>query len=126
MKLTHITELTKQREAIAKRYQGEIKNPEIILPMTREEASHVWHLFVVRVNNRDDFAEHMKEKGIDILIHYPIPPHLSGAYAYLGYKTGDFPVTEEYARTVATLPLFNGMTHEEQSTVIDAINEWRQ
>ena len=56
------------------------------------------------------------------MIHYPIPPHLQEAYKYLGYNKGDFPISEDYANTVLSIPMYNGMTDEEQSYVIDALN----
>ena len=70
------------------------------------------------------FVEYLKEKGIGTIIHYPIPPHLSEAYAYLGFGVGDFPIAERYAGEVLSLPMYNGMTEEEQRYVIDAINQW--
>ena len=114
------------REKIAQRYLKEIKNPLIQLPKTRENCSHVWHLFVVRVNNREKFQRYLEENGIGSVIHYPIPPHLSEAYKYLGYKEGDFPITENYAKTVLSLPLYNGMTKEELDYVIDIINKYEE
>ena len=68
---------------------------------------------------------YLKEKEIGTIIHYPIPPHLSQAYKYLGYKKGDFPITEKYANEVLSLPMYNGMTDEEQTYVIKALNEFR-
>ena len=58
------------------------------------------------------------------MIHYPIPPHLSEAYEYLGYKKGDFPIAEKYSNEVLSLPMYNGMTQEEQRQVVDAINSF--
>ena len=66
----------------------------------------------------------LKEREIGTIIHYPIPPHLSEAYKYLGHKIGDFPIAEKYAEEVLSLPMYNGMTEEEQTTVIKAINEF--
>ncbi len=65
---------------------------------------------------------YLKEREIGTLIHYPIPPHLSEAYAYLGHKKGDFPIAEKYADEVLSLPMYNGMTENEQKTVVEAIN----
>lgn len=124
IKLTHLDELTEQREKIANRYLSEIKNPEIELPLVREGATSVWHLFVVRIDERDRFQKYLEENGVGTVIHYPIPPHLSKAYEYLGYKKGDFPITEKYAETVLSLPLYNGMSDEEQSYVIEVINRY--
>lgn len=126
VKLTHIKELTKEREKLAKKYLSEIKNPLIILPKIKENCTHVWHLFVVRVENREKFQKYLEENGIGTVSHYPIPPHLSEAYKYLGYKKGDFPITEKYAETVLSLPLYNGMTEEEIEYVIEKINNYRE
>lgn len=126
VKLKHIFELEKEREKIAQRYLNEIKNPLIQLPKIRENCSHVWHLFVVRINNREKFQRYLEENGIGSVIHYPIPPHLSEAYKYLGYKEGDFPITENYAKTILSLPLYNGMTKEELDYVIDIINKYEE
>ena len=124
VKLEHIFELEEEREKIAQRYLNEIKNPLIQLPKIRENCSHVWHLFVIRVENREKFQKYLEENGIGSVIHYPIPPHLSEAYKYLRYKEGDFPITENYAKTVLSLPLYNGMTKEELDYVIDIINKY--
>ena len=76
------------------------------------------------MKNRERVIKYFESKGIGTIIHYPIPPHLSEAYMYLGLKKGAFPVAESYANTVLSLPLFNGMTEEEQDYVIEAINEY--
>lgn len=124
IKLFHLDELTKERERIANRYLEEIKNPQIELPKIRKGATSVWHLFVIKIEERERFQKYLEENGIGTVIHYPIPPHLSKAYEYLGYKKGDFPITERYAETVLSLPLYNGMTEEEQSYVIEVINRY--
>lgn len=124
VKLSHLDELTAQREYIANRYLNEIKNPKIELPKVREGATHVWHLFVVKADERDKLQEYLTSHEIGTVIHYPIPPHLSKAYGYLGYKKGDFPITEKYAETVLSLPLYNGMTDEEISYVVEIINKY--
>lgn len=125
VKLSHINELEEERERIAKKYLEEIKNPLIQLPKIRKNCTHVWHLFVIRIKDREKFQEYLEENEIGSVIHYPIPPHLSEAYRYLGYKKGDFPITEEYAETVLSLPLYNGMLKEEIDYVIEKINKYR-
>lgn len=125
IKLSHLSELTKEREDIVKRYLTKIKNPLIQLPKVRENCTHVWHLFVVKVEDREKFQKYLEENGIGTVIHYPIPPHLSEAYNYLGYKVGDYPITEDYANTVVSLPLYNGMIKEEIDYVIEKINEYK-
>ena len=82
----------------------------------------MWHQFVVRTKERDALIAYLNEREIGSIIHYPVPPHLSEAYQYLGYKEGDFPITEQYANEVLSLPMYNGMTEEEQTYVIDALN----
>jgi dTDP-4-amino-4,6-dideoxygalactose transaminase len=124
VKLSHLNELNLEREIIVKKYLKEIKNPLIILPEVNEECTHVWHLFAVRVNNRDKFQKYLEKNEIGTVIHYPIPPHLSKAYEYMEYKIGDLPITEEYSNTVISMPLYNGMTDEELSYTIEKINTY--
>lgn len=123
VKLSHLDEFNEERCKIAGRYYENIKNPIIRLPKIRPDADSTWHQFVVHVPGcRDDLMEYLNECGIGTLIHYPIPPHLSEAYSYLGYKKGDFPIAEKNAEEVLSLPMYNGMTDDEQQVVIDAIN----
>ncbi len=122
VKLSHLDELNAERRRLAGRYLEEIRNPLIVLPRVREGADSTWHQFVVRSEPRDALMACLKRRGIDTLIHYPIPPHMSQAYAYLGFHAGDFPIAERMAAEVLSLPMYNGMTEEEQSYVIDALN----
>ncbi len=123
VKLSHLEEFNQERCRIAKRYDAEICNPLILKPRIRPGADSTWHQYVVHVlEYRDELIEYLKEHDIGTLIHYPIPPHLSAAYSYLGYKKGDFPIAEKYADEVLSLPMYNGMTEEEQGIVINAIN----
>lgn len=126
VKLAFLEDLNAERMALAKRYMTEITHPQVVCPKIQEPSTHIFHLFVVEVPWRDDFIAYLKACGIDTVIHYPIPPHLSEAYAYLGYKAGDFPVTEAYAQSLVSLPLYNGMTHEEITYVIDNINAYKR
>lgn len=123
-KLSHYAELKSEREKMARMYLEGIKNDKVILPKIRKGAEHVWHLFVLRVSNRDNFQEYLTNHGIGTQIHYPIPPHLSEAYRFLGYKVGDLPLTEYYANTVISLPLYEGMMDDEVNYVIDIINKY--
>lgn len=125
VRLAHVEELTKEKEEIAKRYMEGINNPAIILPKPLDKATSVWHQFVVRCGERDRLQEYLKENGIGTIIHYPIPPHLSEAYGYLGLRKGDLPITERYASEVLSLPMYNGLTLEEQNYVIEKINSFR-
>lgn len=124
VRLSHIEELTKERLELAARYTDGIKNPKIKLPTVRENGTHVWHQYVIQCEERDALQAYLTEHEIGTIIHYPIPPHLSEAYAYLGFHEGDFPLTEADAKTVLSIPMYNGMTKEEQQTVIDCLNQF--
>lgn len=125
VKLRYIDELNKEREEIAKRYLTEIKNEEILLPESMKNSTHIYHLFVIRLKNREKFMKYMEENDIGTMIHYPIPPHLSEAYGYLGYKEGDFPLAEAYSNEVVSIPIYNGMKKEEIDYVIEVINNYK-
>lgn len=122
VRLSHLDELTEEKRRIAARYLKEICNEKILLPRFIEGATHVYHQFVIRCRERDELIAYLNEKGIGTIIHYPIPPHLAEAYWYLGFKEGDFPMTERLAKEVLSIPMYNGMTEEEQTFIIDAIN----
>ncbi len=124
VRLGHMEELEAQKREICERYLRELDGEKFGLPGIREGATHVWHQFVVRSPRRDELAEYLRDKGIGTIIHYPIPPHLSEAYRYLGLREGALPVTESYARSVLSLPLFYGMKEEEQSYVIQWMNRF--
>lgn len=125
VKLRHIDEITAERRAIAEAYLAGIKNPNIILPQIAEGASHVWHLFVVRTDKRDDLQKYLADNGIGTQIHYPVPPHLAEAYKGLGHAKSSFPITEHYADSILSLPLYNGMANDEWAFVLNTINHWR-
>ena len=124
VKVKYLPESNGEREALAKRYTVGINHPKIELPQVLDESTHVWHLYVIRTQYRNELQDYLSAKGIATVIHYPIPPHLSEAYQYLGYATDSFPKAELYSEQILSLPLFNGMTYDEQSYVIDAINDW--
>lgn len=124
VRLSHLEELAQEKRRICEKYLEDLHNDRIMLPKTREGASHIWHQFVIRIEERDELVRYLDEKGIGTIIHYPIPPHLSEAYRYLGLEEGSLPITEKYAKTVLSLPLYNGMTEEEQEFVIDAVNRF--
>lgn len=124
VKMKHLDEFNAERCDIAERYLNEIKNPLIRMPKIRPGADSTWHQFVIHCDRRDELKEYLEKRDIGTLIHYPIPPHLSEAYEYLGKKRGDYPITEKYADEVLSLPMYNGMTAEEIQTVIDAVNQF--
>lgn len=125
VRLKYMTELTDEKVAIAARYSKEIKNDLIRIPEVAEGATCVWHQYVIRCEERDRLLEYLNGKGIGTIIHYPIPPHLAEAYQYLGHEEGFLPITEKLAQTVLSIPMYNGITEEEQSYVINALNEFK-
>ncbi len=122
VRLKHLEELTQERRMLAERYSSEIRNDKLILPRVCEGTDSVWHQYVIRTRDRSRLIEYLDALDIHTIIHYPIPPHLSEAYACLGFRKGDFPITEEYADTVLSIPMYNGMSYDEQSKVINALN----
>ena len=123
IKLRHLDEFNAERRRLAERYLTEITNPLVLHPQIRPGADSTWHQYVVHVSGyREQLIKFLEDREIGTLIHYPIPPHLSEAYEYLGHKKGDFPIAEQFADEVLSLPMYNGMTFEEQTAVINAIN----
>lgn len=124
VRLQHIDVLTNEKREICERYLCKIKNSKIMLPRIRGGVTHVWHQFVVQSEYRDELIKYLDENSVGTIVHYPIPPHLSEAYHYLQMKKGDLPITEKYADTVLSLPLYNGMLKEEIDYVIKVINHF--
>lgn len=125
VRLSHILELEEERKKICSRYLNELDSTLYELPCIREGATHIWHQFVIRTKERERLIDYLKRENIGTIIHYPLPPHLSEAYGYLKMKKGDLPITESYAETVLSLPLYTGMLEEEQNYVIEKMNKFR-
>lgn len=123
-KLAHVDRMNAERRRIADRYLTEIKNPAVTLPRVLSDTVPVWHIFAVRCDERDHLAAHLREKGIGINQHYPIPMHLQKCYEGLGLKSGDLPIAEEISATELSIPMYYGMTEEEIQYVINAVNEF--
>lgn len=124
VKLKYLDKWNKQRNYIANRYLKEIKNDLVTLPYVNENNYHVWHLFVIRINNRDVFQEYLKKLGISTLIHYPKAIHKQKAYEEL--NSMDYPLATEYAKSVISLPMYYGMTDSEIDYVIQTINNYQE
>ena len=121
-KLPILDEMNEERRRIADRYQAEIHNNKVILPFVNPDCVPVWHIFGVRCHERDKLGAYLDQKEIGTNKHYPIPIHLQECYRDLGFKPGDFPIAEEISKTELSLPMYYGMTEEEVSYVIDAVN----
>jgi dTDP-4-amino-4,6-dideoxygalactose transaminase len=113
IKLKHLPEWTRQRQEIAGWYHEALAGiPGLVLPKVAKDATHVYHLYVVRHPQRDALQQFLTTAGIGTLIHYPVPPHLQEAYASLGFPKGAFPIAERIADTCLSLPMWPGMTKE--------------
>ena len=127
VKLSHLDDLNEERVRIAKCYNTGINNSLLELPRLRcQETNHVYHQYVIRTKHRDAFQRYLAECGVKTVIHYPIPPHLAECYRYLGYGAGDFPIAEQYADEVLSLPMFNGMKDDEIKYVIAICNAYSE
>ena len=122
IKLKHLDSDNNKRREISKYYRENIKNSKIILPETYDEKSHVWHIFAVKTQNRDEFQKYLTEKGIQTIIHYPTPPHKQGAYKE--WNNLSFPITEEIHNTILSLPISPVMTDSEIEKVVEVVNEY--
>lgn len=126
VKLKYLDVWNNRRTRVAERYLAELVNPDIVLPYVSKGASPSWHLFVVLNNRRDTLKQRLAEGGIDTLIHYPIPPHLSGAYSSIIQIAKDFTVTEKLANDALSLPIGPHLTDEQADYVINAVNEYHR
>ena len=120
-KLKHLDSWNEMRKKVAAVYAQELAGTGVILPRTGANREHVYQTYAIRVKNRDQVMDHLKEKGIASLIHYPIPVHLQEAYADLGGKKGDFPVSEKVCGEILSIPLFPHMTVDQAREVAKAL-----
>ncbi|KAA3440812.1 DegT/DnrJ/EryC1/StrS family aminotransferase [Rufibacter hautae] len=126
VKLAALNTLNAERKRLAAIYHRSLSEVgDILLPVTSSpDTDHIYHLYVIRTHQRNALQQFLREKGIQTLIHYPVPPHLQAAYEQLGYRPGDFPLTEELAANSLSLPLFPGMTEPEQMYVVEQIQQF--
>ena len=124
VKLKYLDKWNAARGWNAKLYQKHLEGSEVVVPGEVHAGESVWHLYVIRTEHRDQLKEHLASKGISVGIHYPIPIHLQPAYQDLGYKRGDFPVTEAYADRILSLPMCAELTPEQIERVSRAVVEF--
>jgi dTDP-4-amino-4,6-dideoxygalactose transaminase len=114
IKLRYLDKWTKMRRSKVEYYYKLLENNKnVVLPQIRENTNPVWHLFVIKVKNRDSVIAHLKEKGVSTGIHYPIALHQQPAYSYMKYKEGDFPVAEKDVLEILSLPLWPEIQEED-------------
>ena len=122
IKLGYLDAENESRRTIAKRYLSEIKNDKIVLPQWDENNNHVFHLFIVRTDNRLALQDYLKECGVETMIHYPIPPHKQKALATWNHMI--FPITEKIHNEVLSIPLNSTLTDDEINYVISTLNKY--
>lgn len=120
VKLKELDKWNDFRREVAKRYLNEINNKDVVLPKISEYNEHIWHLFVLRVKDREDFRKYMENNEIDTLIHYPTAIHKQPAYSERSSEI--YPLAEQFAKEVVSIPMFYGMTEEQVDKVINTIN----
>lgn len=124
VKFKYLNEWTENRRSAAKNYTSlilEHLGEQVIPPVELEENYHVFHQYTIRVKNRDDLQQYLKEHGISTMVYYPVPLHLQPVFNALGYKEGDFPESEKASREVLSLPMFPEIKIEQQKYVINKI-----
>jgi dTDP-4-amino-4,6-dideoxygalactose transaminase len=121
VRLPHLETWNARRKALARKYLRELEGTRCVLPAVSEPAESCWHLFVIRHPDRERLRLFLQARGIETLIHYPVPPHLSRAYAGCGFSRGDFPLAERLAETVLSLPMGPHVGEASAERVIDAV-----
>jgi dTDP-4-amino-4,6-dideoxygalactose transaminase len=125
VKLKYLEEWNKRRMNIAELYLETLpKLPDLTLPYAPEWTSPIWHIFPIRHSKRDELQRFLKSQGVDTLIHYPVPPHLSNAYADLGIQHGAFPIAETIAATELSLPMGPHLNLEDAQYIVNLIHEF--
>ena len=124
IKLRRLDQRNAVRRDHARLYQHLLQNTGVVLPVITPEVEPVWHLFVIRVEQRDALRKSLADRGISAGIHYPIPIHLQEAYRDLGHKKGDFPVTEDCAERILSLPMYSELTEQMIEYVAEAVCEF--
>jgi dTDP-4-amino-4,6-dideoxygalactose transaminase len=123
VKLRYLPEWTEARRAHAKAYESLLRDSGVVLPQEMPYSRHVYHVYAVRTPDRNGLQQALQNEGVQTGIHYPIPVHLQEAHADLGYKAGDFPMSEKAASEVLSLPMFPELTFSQIEAVADAVKQ---
>ena len=123
IKLKHLDEYTENRRSISHEYIDALKDTSLVMPTETEGGKHVFHLFILQSENREEIESKLKEKGIATGTYYKVPMHLQKAFNDLGYKKGDFPNAEYLSERTFAIPLFPEMNDEEREYIINSIKE---
>ncbi len=123
-KLSHLDSWNQRRRAIAQRYSKELSRIGVTVPVECDWGRHIYHLYIIRSNRRDELQTFLKQKGIASDVYYPLPPHLSTPCRKFGYEEGNFPHAERASRETLALPLYPELTETQQDEVLAAISEF--
>lgn len=126
VKLKYLDQWNEERREKASRFSERLASLGIVCPLERKGSRHVYHLYVVRTGKRDALQRFLKKRGIDTLIHYPIPIHQQKAFKELGYRRGDLPLTEQYSRKILSLPFFPEIKESEMEEVVRGIQHFME
>ena len=122
IKLEYLQKWNNDRKKIASKYDRFLSTCDYVkTPKKLDKCDHVYHLYVIQSDKRDELQRYLEQNGIETSIHYPIPPHLQKAYSELGYKKGDFPIAEKLAKTSLSLPIYPGLGDIETQYICDKI-----
>jgi dTDP-4-amino-4,6-dideoxygalactose transaminase len=124
IKFRHLESWNRKRGQNAAYYNNQLRDLPVILPSIEDDASHIFHQYVVRVGRRDDLQNHLRERGVQTGIYYPVPLHIQECFGYLGYGKGSFPVAEESALTSLALPVYPELKRTEKAYVVASIREF--
>jgi len=121
VKLKYLQEWNERRARIAAIYNEAFKDLPIVLPSVRSHNDHVWHLYCIRVKNRDEFRKRLSFMGIETHIHYPIPPHMQEAYRFLNFGEKSFPLAESFASELVSLPIGPSLTKSQVDHIVGSV-----
>jgi dTDP-4-amino-4,6-dideoxygalactose transaminase len=124
VKMAYIEEWTESRRRLAAGYDEQLGELGFRVPAAPDDRRHVYHVYAIRTARRSDMQAFLTDRGVSTNIHYPIPVHLQRAFEELGHRRGDFPLAEQAADEVLSLPLFPEMTEAQQAVVVEALTEW--
>lgn len=126
VKLKYLDSWNERRREVARVYNAEISNSKIGKITIKNMDEHIFYVYPIKVEKRDEFREYMKQNGVATGVYFPVPMHMQECFGYLGYKKGDFPVTEDWSEHMVTIPMFPELTKDELEDILIAINLYGQ
>ena len=124
IKLPHLKQWNEKRRNVAEIYNELLKGAQVKTPIEPRWSQGIYHLYVVRLERRDEVQKYLAQRDIQTGLHYPVPLHLQEAYLNMGYHEGDFPVTEQLAREILSLPMYPQLERAQQTAVADALQQF--